>query len=275
MLMKCPVCGSPHVYPHIEVEKVQIYQCRKCLAAFVDPKTPRKSTKHIYEFVEYQKREKQFVKRYNKTLGLIKRYSKGKQVLEVGAGFGLLSSILSKKGYEVDALEPEVTPVYLKGLPVHVVKKSFESFAKVTTKKYNVIILYDVLEHVNKPKETILLFKKLLHKNGIVIIQTPNYLSLMARMVKNWSWWMVEDHRFYFSRKSFSHLFLKKNWREYYYGTHEDWYDFKKNLDGNFGKNRMAKYFFFCWWIPYYFLIKRFIWRAGKGGLITTIYQKK
>lgn len=273
--MKCPICSSPHVYPYKEVENVQIYQCRKCLLAFVDPKTPRTNTAHIYSFEDYKKREGQFRKRYSKTLRLLNKYVKGKRILEVGAGFGLLSSMLSKAGFEVDALEPVVKPTYLKNLSVSVIKKTFESFAKTTTKKYDCLILYDVFEHVDNPKEIVSMFKKLLNKNGIVFIQTPNYLSTMAKIVKNWSWWMVEDHRFYYSKKSLSFLFPKKIWNEYFFSTYEDWFDFKKNLDGNFGVNKLEKYVFFSWWIPYYFLLRKYLWSMGKGGLIITIYQKR
>jgi 2-polyprenyl-3-methyl-5-hydroxy-6-metoxy-1,4-benzoquinol methylase len=273
--MKCPVCSSPNVYRHILIDDVQIFQCRKCLLAFVDPKTPRKNTGHIYEFADYQKREAQFRKRYENTIRLLKKYAPGKKVLEVGAGFGLLSSILSNKGYEVDALEPDVIPHYLKDLPVSIIKKAFDPFAQSQTKKYDSIFLYDVLEHVDEPKKTILLFKKLLKKNGIVFIQTPNYLSSMATMVKEWSWWMVEDHRFFFSKHSLALLFSKKTWKNRLYTTYEEWIDFKKNLDGNFIGNKLAKYIFFAWWTPYYFLFRKLIWMAGKGGLIVTIYQKK
>jgi len=273
--MNCPICGSPQVCPYKIVNSVQILQCRKCFLAFVDVNTPRKKTDHIYEFTDYKKRETQFQKRYVNTLFLIKKYAHGKSILEVGAGFGLLSSILAKNGYIVDAIEPEVLPQYIKNTSVHFIKKTFESFALKPEKKYDAIILYDVLEHVDNPKKSVILFQKLLKKNGIVFIQTPNYLSAMALMVKNWSWWMVEDHRFFFSKDSLSHLFSKKIWKKQFYSTHEDLVDFKKNLDGNFGTNKLKKYLFFLWWIPYYFFSKHIIWFIGKGGLITTIYQKK
>jgi 2-polyprenyl-3-methyl-5-hydroxy-6-metoxy-1,4-benzoquinol methylase len=241
----------------------------------VDPKTPRKNTNHIYVFEDYQKREKQFIARYAQTLRLIKRYSPGKKVLEIGAGFGLLSSLLAKKGYEVDVLEPQVTPYYLKGTTANHIKKTFESFIKGPKKKYDAIVLYDVIEHVSYPKEIVRQFQKLLNKNGIVFMQTPNYLSSMAQMVRNWSWWMVEDHRFFFSKKSLLLLFSKKTWKERIFWTYEDWEDFKKNLDGNFGPNKFSKYIFFAWWTPLYFILRKFNWHRGKGGLIITIFQKK
>lgn len=271
---RCQICTSRQTRRYKIVGRAQIFRCEKCNVAFIDPKTPRMQTSHIYLFAEYQKREDQFVKRFQKTIALIQKYIKGREVLEVGAGFGLLSKMLSEKGYKVDALEPCVKPVYLKNSSVKHIKKYFETFAKQTKKKYDAIILFDVLEHVDFPKQTVLLLKKLLNKNGVVFIQTPNYQSVMARIVRNWSWWMVEDHRFFFSKKSFSYLFPKNKWRERLFTTYEDWIDFKKNLDGNFGSNRAAKYLFFSWWIPVYFLLRRFLWSAGKGGLIMTIYQK-
>ncbi len=272
--MQCRVCKSKHIKFHRVVSGVPIYQCQSCDIAFVHADTPRKKTSHIYSFKDYQKREDQFRKRYEKTLHLLKKHTTGKKVLEVGAGFGLLSSILSGNGYEVDALEPVVTPHYLKKAPVYIIHKPFDSFAKKTTKKYDAIILYDVFEHVDDPKATVALFSKLLAKNGIVFIQTPNYLSLMAKMVKDWSWWMIEDHRFFYSKKSFELLFSKRSWKKLVYNTYEEWPDFKKNLDGNFGTDKMEKYIFFGWWIPSYFLLRRVMWSLGRGGLITIIYQK-
>ena len=270
--MFCQVCNSKVIKKYAVVENVPIYQCQGCQLAFVDPKTPRKKTTHIYSFFDYQKRENQFIKRYQSAIKLIKRYSDGRKVLEVGAGFGLLSSMLSKAEYSVDALEPTVLPHYLQGSPVKIYKQNLDEFAKNTTNKYDVIILYDVLEHVDFPQKTIRLFEKLLMNKGIVFIQTPNYQSLMARIVKNWSWWMVEDHRYFFSRKSLNLLFNNKNWTLVISKTYEEWPDFKKNLDGNF-TNKIHKALFFGWFIPFYFLFKRFIWRLGYGGLQMAIWQ--
>lgn len=86
---------------------------------------------------------------------------------------------------------------------------------------------------------------------------------------------MIEDHRIFLGRKSMSHLFSKKTWTQKLYTTYEDWIDFKKNLDGNFSNQKLQKYLFFMWWIPFYFLFKKFMWAAGKGGLIVAVYQKK
>lgn len=251
---------------------MQIYSCESCQVAFIDPQTPRKKTSHIYSFVDYQKREMQFRKRFGTTVHFIRKFIKGNKILEVGAGFGLLSNMLSTEGFEVDALEPDVEPIYLKGLKVRIFKDYLEDYVKKTKVKYDAVILYDVLEHVDFPKDTVKLFEKLLNSKGIVIIQTPNYQSLMAKIVRNWSWWMVEDHRYFFSKKSLKYLFSEKLWKELYFATYEDWIDFKKNLDGNF-QNRINKALFFGWFIPLYFVMKKLLWKLGYGGLHLAIWQ--
>ena len=180
--------------------------------------------------------------------------------------------MLCKAEYSVDVLEPTVTPHYLLDLPVKIYKQNLEEFTKNTKNKYDVIILYDVLEHVDFPQKTITQFEKLLNNKGIVLIQTPNYLSLMAKIVKNWSWWMVDDHRYFFSKKSLNLLFSNKNWTSVFFKTYEEWPDFKKNLDGNF-TDKIHKAVFFGWFIPFYFLFKRLIWELGYGGLHMAIWQ--
>ena len=257
------------------MDGVSIYQCLVCSLAFVNPKTDRKEISHIYSFSDYQKRELQFIKRFQKTIKLLKTYSKGKKVLEVGAGFGLFSSMLLHEGYEVEILEPDVTSHYLKDLPIKVHRQYLEAFVKTTHNKFDIIILYDVLEHVNDPNDTVAILSKLLSIGGVVFIQTPNYQSLMSRIVRSWSWWMVEDHRFFFSKKSLRILFEKKIWKKLYYSTYEDWEDFKKNLDGNFNHNRFGKYLFFSFFIPLYFSLRTVLWKCGWGGLMVMIYQKR
>jgi len=277
--MQCQICKSKAIKPYKVVDSVLIYLCTKCHVAFLDPSTPRKKTSHIYSFLDYKKRESQFRNRFRTTVHLIQRFIKGKKILEVGAGFGLLSSMLSSEGFEVDALEPDVEPIYLKGLTVHIFKDHLEDYVKKTKVKYDAVILYDVLEHVDSPKDTVKLFENLLNDKGIVIIQTPNYESLMAKVVRNWSWWMVEDHRFFFSKKSLDLLFNNRSWKQLFYRTYEEWPDFKKNLDGNFVMIQNAlvrkciKALFFGFFAPFYVVGKHQLWKCGRGGLHMAIWQ--
>jgi len=277
--MQCQICKSEKIEIYKEVENTPIYQCLDCKLAFVDPKTARKKTAHIYSLEDYRKREGQFKKRYKSVIDLVKTYAQGRNILEVGAGFGLLSSMLHRSGFEVDVLEPDVPPYYLENLSASIYKDNLKEYAQKTSKSYDVLILYDVLEHVDDPVKIVALFRQLLKKKGIVLIQTPNYLSLLARIVRKWSWWMIEDHRYFFSKKSFDILFNKQNWKLLFYTSYEEWPDFKKNLDGNFTRitshpiRTLLKIVFFAFFIPFYFLGRKILWKSGKGGLQIVIWQ--
>lgn len=240
--MKCYVCNKAAIgtkkYPTLRVVRgVQIYRCNECGLGFVAKNTPRRSTHEIYSFADYDSRRRQFEQRYKRIIKKINELfvdvSNKNQVkiLEVGAGFGLLSRMLDSAGYSVTALEPLVTPRYLEGTNVELVRSRFEAFVKKTN-RYDCIILFDVLEHVEDLNESLRGIRKLLRKDGVVIIQTPNYASLMQNMSKDWSWWMIEDHRYFFTKKSLIQILECAKFTLVSYTSYEDWADFRKNLDG-------------------------------------------
>lgn len=48
---------------------------------------------------------------------------------------------------------------------------------KTHTEKYDVIVMGDVIEHVDSPIEFLRFYKQFLTKNGVMLISTPNFLS--------------------------------------------------------------------------------------------------
>ena len=62
--------------------------------------------------------------------------------------------------------------------------------------------------------------------------------------------------------------------------TYEGWYDFKKNLDGNFEDiinpvlRKFIKGLFFTFFFPVYFLMRKVLWRLNYGGLLIVIAKK-
>ncbi|MGC4103011.1 class I SAM-dependent methyltransferase [Ferruginibacter sp.] len=55
-------------------------------------------------------------------------------------------------------------------------------------KKFHIILLLNFIEHVANPAAIMNKVQSLLHDNGVIIIKTPNYQSLDARIFKNKSW---------------------------------------------------------------------------------------
>ena len=264
-----------------KVKGIEIYACSNCQLGFLDEKGLKKqrSLKISYTPDEYEKQECKLRRRFLELSEVIRLYKKSGRVLDLGAGFGLFASILQEKGYDLTVVEPANDPFYVKkGAKIY--KKTFENFFKTNRQKFDVIIMMDIIEHLINPLQALLQAKSSLSEGGIIVIQTPNFQSLMAKMCKDWSWWMVEDHKFFFTPQSLSAMAGGAGLREVFSKTYEDFPDFKKNLDGNFSgiRNKFFKKaykgIYFILFFSFYLAFRKFLWKNNFGGLIFSIYKK-
>ena len=71
--------------------------------------------------------------------------------------------------------------------------------------------MFDVLEHVTDPKATLLEAHRILSKDGLLVINTPDAESFWAKILgKHWQLIMPPEHINYFSPKNLSE-YLSKN----------------------------------------------------------------
>jgi len=278
--MKCPICETSIKHLIKVIDDISVYQCDSCYAAILkNDRESIKENKQWYSFKEYQAEEKRLEKRLKKIAKIIVRYKKKGELLDIGAGFGHLSSILNKLGrFQINLVEPLVKPKYLLDKNITLHKTDYEHF--LSKQKFDLVLMVDVIEHFQNPVRNLLRTKKILKKRGYLMIQTPNYKSLMAKICRNWSWWMPQDHKLLFSIRSIKNILETSGFQTVFLMTYEDFHDFKKNLDGNFVgiKNKLLKKLskgvFLTLFIPIYFLFRQIIWRLGYGGLIFLVAKR-
>lgn len=112
-----------------------------------------------------------------------KLITKNKNILNVGAGRGGLSTKLILEGYKVDSLEyfnkyceiiKKLFDYYkVKG---QIINKGIENYS--SNKKYDFISLVEVIEHVQNPEKTLESIHKLLKDDGKIYITIPNRYHL-------------------------------------------------------------------------------------------------
>ncbi len=138
---------------------------------------------------------------------LIRKFIKTGRLFDLGSGWGHFLLTGKQLGYDVYGIEVATNPYnYSKedlGLPVdHVdffdLKKEAGSFDLIT--------LWDVLEHIDNASAVIEKCACLLSDGGYIVIQVPQIDSFIAtRRKEKWNM-MGLDHVNYFSRKTITHL---------------------------------------------------------------------
>ncbi|WP_263649781.1 class I SAM-dependent methyltransferase [Rasiella rasia] len=125
-------------------------------------------------------------------------------VLDVGAGTGDFLAVAKNRGWSVSGVEVN------SGARDKAAEKGINlvsSLEKVQNKKFDVITLWHVLEHIPNYKETLATLESMLTNSGILIIAVPNFKSYDARHYKEyWAAYDVPRHLLHFSRNSLPKL---------------------------------------------------------------------
>jgi 2-polyprenyl-3-methyl-5-hydroxy-6-metoxy-1,4-benzoquinol methylase len=107
--------------------------------------------------------------------------NKNISILDAGSGTGNLIKILHKKGYN-NLLGIDFCKKFINFFGNKNILKLNNILNFNTKKKFDIILLIDVLEHTSNPKKIINNLKKHLKKDGILIIQAPNLLFSKKRI---------------------------------------------------------------------------------------------
>ena len=150
----------------------------------------------------------QMVKTYmidKKIKWIEKEGTNGKDLLDIGAGTGDFLFRAKSKGWNVKGTEPNIKARELaskKGISLTEDSSGFPSAS------FHVITMWHVLEHVPNLEEQIKELKRLLKKDGLLVIAVPNFKSYDAEKYKNfWAAYDVPRHLWHFSRSSIQNIF--------------------------------------------------------------------
>jgi len=220
-LTKCPLCKSGLFLNHKEVkdhavskEVFLLCQCSNCKLIFTNPRPDIESINKYYESEDYISHQNKSTNITNilykivrtitvrNKVSLINRInpSKGK-LLDIGCGTGFFLQEASKKKWRVTGIEPNVVARNLsleKNIKVY---ESLESIKK--DKKFDVITLFHVLEHIHDLRKTSKKLIKHLKNYGTLIIAVPNQKSFDTNFYgKNWAGFDVPRHLYHFDQSS-------------------------------------------------------------------------
>lgn len=132
-----------------------------------------------------------------------KAHPQAKTLLEIGSGSGLLIAEAKKLGLEATGVEPSHSLVQAaKRLNDVDLLQGIFPHPAIENKKFDLIYVVDVIEHVSDPVGLLKSLGKSLAPGGAMIVVTPDISSWMAKIL-NHRWWHLRlAHVGYFSRYS-------------------------------------------------------------------------
>ena len=288
--MNCPVCQNETFSFRVKVVDYTIQTCERCGLGITTPfpreEVSQRTNVETYDIKQridvYLSRASYFRKRYKKDIYDIKKFKNSGRLLDVGCNIGFFLDVARNEGFTVTGIEPNrECASYAQTkyhLDVHAVR--IEE-AKFDNEMFDVVTLFDVLEHIPDLHRMLREIRRILKAEGILVIQSPNLSSLMASATgAKWAWLSPPDHLYHFTPESLSMLLNSSNFSVEHIKTWEPAKDFSDNLITAFisnptlrwialNGNALTRYLTFP-----ISLMQRFWWRQFKGGLIT-VFSKK
>lgn len=165
----------------------------------------------------------------------IAKYKRQGRLLDVGCGPGLFLDEAKKKGWDVQGLD-------LSGWAAEYAKDHFG--VQVTTgtlldahfpdRSFDVIVMNDVIEHVENPKAVLSEIRRILKNDGVLYLSTPDIESVWSRFLGARWWGINKFHLFYFSRKTLEKMFHTVGFKSLRYSSYPRSFSYRywsKRLD--------------------------------------------
>lgn len=130
--------------------------------------------------------------------------------LDIGAGAGLLVAAAQAHGFDATGVEPSRSLVAaahrLNQVTLH--QGTFPHPA-LAGRRFDVISLVDVIEHVNQPVDLLASCATALAPGGAMLVVTPDVSSLAAKLLRKRWWHFRLAHVGYFNRRTLDHAAAK------------------------------------------------------------------
>lgn len=188
--MKCPLCSSmisKHFLfakdPENGSKPYELVKCKKCDLVYIKD-IPKDLNKHYN--INYYSKQESFISNIIKKMSFYSRYLKLPKdvgnILDYGCGNGDFLFEMRTKGFKVYGVESSESGRILSRDKLLKVYDENE-FYKLD-KKFDIITLWHVFEHVPKPKRLLIKLKESLNDNGSLIICVPNIDAFQFNLFK-------------------------------------------------------------------------------------------
>lgn len=213
--MPCILCGNQTGNQILFTLFNPIVECAVCglvYAEFAGREVNSEDYDHSYYtagvYADYLGDREAIRRNAKRVLIELERLAPDRRLLDVGCAAGFFMEAAQDRGWSVHGLEvSEYAARYAREqlhLPVDLysITKAPEPLPK-----FDVITLWDTIEHLDRPELALRNLRRLLPSNGILAISTGDYGSIARRLCgRKWRLFSDPTHRFFFDERTLKRL---------------------------------------------------------------------
>lgn len=226
-LTSCPICDATEqtlfltCRDHVVSKKnFSIVQCGRCGFKFTNPRPLENEIAAFYQSEDYISHSNtskglvskiyQVVRKYTlkKKMALINSLSARGQILDIGCGTGEFLNRCKEDGWKATGIEPGEQARKFGRETYGIDVREPDALKNLPDGAFQIVTMWHVLEHVHRLADTVENLKRLLSKDGTLLIAVPNCTSLDAKIYgENWLAYEVPRHLYHFAPKDIRALF--------------------------------------------------------------------
>jgi len=219
----CLFCGVHEEKLRFRDGIYRVVECGRCGHVYVNPRLPRSRLHDMYQeeywrsdrardfgYSQYLDEKELYLRTYGLRSRLVDEHvPRPGRVLDVGCAAGFFLKVMADKGWRTTGVEISQPMVsYAReelGLPD--VRVGDLLSVDLEPGSFDVITLWDVIEHLERPDRHLARAVELLADDGILVIETQDVGSRFARALgRKWHHYKHEEHLHHFHRDSLQRL---------------------------------------------------------------------
>ena len=207
-IVRCIDCGHIYLSPRPTDETLGDYYQGKYYTAANAQSGEKKQTSHAFLYANY-------VKRFYKSLNC--------KILDVGCGDGTFIEYMAKNGANCFAVEPDKRTRDLVS-NYDGVNNVWQYLSDVNENGFDVITMFEVIEHLTNPSTDLEICNKLLKENGSLIIKTPNANAFESKLLgPDWISLEIPRHLHFFTDNTINKILNQSGFeiKKIMYPTHD------------------------------------------------------
>ena len=209
----CPVCSAKNSKIFSKKNSYNLYKCFVCQLIFIWPIPNNLEQIYKQEYFKSERKQKLGYTDYDKDkepmrdifLYYLKKFEsliEGRKIFDVGTATGYFLDLAKNRSWQTAGIEISEYAAKIAKSREHEVICS-KIISDDIQEKFNVVTMWDVLEHLDNPKEYLKKVNKILELEGLLVINTVDVSSWWARFFgKKWHQLNPPEHIFYYNKKN-------------------------------------------------------------------------